>query len=162
MPACKNCGEIVTVFDIDEHGLCKKCSSIEVVKEIEEKNFRLQELSDNPKVLDSIFVTTETMIDIPIAERTEVIFSEYVYGMNILKDFFTSIRDVVGGRVKNIENVLQDTNKKVIIDLKEKAYLLGGDAVVGLKINYATTNMLSVIAVGTVVKFVNKDNKDNK
>ncbi len=163
MPKCKGCGQIFGVFDLNDEGYCAICSNKESVQTrenqkvienaMEERRRNLYEQNGQSNALDNIMITTETSIDIPIEERIEVIFSEYVYGLNIVKDFFSSIRNVVGGRVKSIEQPIQDTNQKIIKEMKEKAYILGGDAVVGLKIDYSTyTGIISIVAVGTVVK----------
>lgn len=163
MPKCKGCGQVFGVFDLNDEGYCKICKTKESVQArenqkvidhaMEERRRNLYEQNGQSSALDNIMITTETSIDIPIEERIEVIFSEYVFGLNIVKDFFASIRDVVGGRVKSIEQPIQDTNQKIIKEMKEKAYILGGDAVIGLKIDYSTyTGIISIVAVGTVVK----------
>ena len=142
MMKCKKCEKFFNEADLVE-GYCSSCAP-DMLHTFNEK-------------INSIIITTETSIDIPIEERIEVIFSEHVYGLNIVKDFFSSIRDVVGGRVKSIEQPIRNTNQIIIKEMKEKAYNLGGDAVIGLKIDYSTyTGMISIVAVGTVVKF--KDN----
>jgi len=163
MPQCKDCGQVFGVFDLNDEGYCKVCATKESVQTrenqkvidyaIEERRKNLYEQDGQSSVLDNIMITTETYIDIPIEKRIEVIFSEYVHGLNIAKDFFASIRNIVGGRVKSIEQPIQDTNQKIIKEMKEKAYILGGDAVIGLKIDYSTyTGIMSIVAIGTVVK----------
>ncbi len=165
MPMCIECKSVVGVGELNVVGLCIKCSSseakeakvnmvmmderfIRVKAEIESKTF-----AEKALMFKEIMITTENIINIPIEERIEVIFSEYVYGLNIIKDFFTSIRDFVGGRVGSIEKPIHDTNKKIIEEMKIKAIALGGNAVIGLNINYQTGGgFISVIAVGTVVK----------
>lgn len=153
MAHCKKCKEYFRETDLIE-GYCSFCApKMHKVKLQADKEERAKENIKKNLALDSMIITTETCIDIPIEERIEVVFSEYVYGLNFVKDFFTSIRDIVGGRVKSIEQPIQDTNKKIIIEMKEKAYNLGGDAVIGLKIDYSTySTMISIVAVGTVVK----------
>lgn len=165
MPMCKDCGEVVGVGELNGLGLCSKCTSDEANlarKEqvrIDEKRINLQaEITSKTSAelaleMQKVIITTENVIDIPIEERIEVVFSEYVYGMNFIKDFFASIRDIVGGRIGSIEKPIRDTNKKIIEEMKMKAVNLGGDAVIGLKIDYfAASSILSIIAVGTVVK----------
>ena len=153
MVECKKCGEFFNEKDLLD-GYCFRCAPASIMKEYNERKKEIRETElENNLAIDAIMITTETYIDIPIEKRIEVIFSEYVYGLNIVKDFFTAIRDVVGGRVKSIEKPIQDTNQKIIKEMKEKAYELGGDAVIGLKIDYSTyVGMISIVAVGTVVK----------
>ena len=152
MAMCKECGDVVSSADIID-GLCLTCMTPKAVEERNEITKRNKELETNKSVLNDILVTTETMIDLPIEKRINVVFSQHVYGMNIVKDFFTGIRDIVGGRVGNIEKSIEETNKNMLEDIKSQAYSMGGDAIIGLKVDYNTTNnMLSVIAMGTVVK----------
>lgn len=165
MPMCIECKNVVGVGQLNEAGLCDKCSSVEAtearvnVAKIDEKFTRVKaELNSKSEaekslMLKQVMITTENVIDIPIEKRIEVIFSEYVYGLNVIKDFFSGIRDFVGGRIGSIEKPIRDTNNKIIEEMKMKAIALGGDAVVGLKIDYHTGGgFISVIAVGTVVK----------
>lgn len=70
-------------------------------------------------------------------------------------------RDIVGGRVNSLENGLDEATRKVLDELKEKAYILGGDAVIAVKIDHSYNNansgsLLSVFATGTVIK-IKKD-----
>jgi len=165
MPMCRECKDVFGVGQLNANGLCPTCSSPEVIQE-RKKKFAKEQLELERKLnlealnkaglerkLDNFFITTENVIDIPIEERIEVIFSEYVYGLNIVKDFFASIRDIVGGRVASIEKPLHDTNIKIIEEMKMKAITLGGDAVIGLSLSYQTGGgFISVIGIGTVVK----------
>lgn len=150
MAHCKKCGEFFNERDLID-GYCIHHVPANILQAVEEK--RRKKAAKENFAIDSIMITTETYIDIPIEKRIEVIFSEYVYGLNFVKDFFTAIRDIVGGRVNSIEQPIRDTNQKIIKEMKEKAYRLGDDAVIGLKIDYSTyTSMISIVAVGTVVK----------
>ena len=166
MPMCLECKTVVGVGELNEVGICQKCSSIEAteakvnIAKIDERFNRVKaELASKSNaekllMLKKIMITTENIVDIPIEERIEIVFAEYVYGLNVLKDFFAGIRDVVGGRVASVEKPIHDTNQKIIEEMKMKAIALGGDAVIGLKIDYQTGGgFISVLAVGTVVKF---------
>jgi len=168
MGMCKMCGKVFSVIDMVD-GVCKNCVSPETLlyaeaqkerqqREEAEQKVKLEALRLNkPKLLASIFVTTETSVDLPITERIGLISSQCVYGMNIVKDVFGIFRDVFGGRVASIENGLKDAHQQVIEDLKERAYLIGADAVIGIKIEHTYNNasggsILSVFATGTAVK----------
>jgi len=111
---------------------------------------------------NEIFVTTETSIDLPIEKRIEIISAQRIYGINIVKDMFAFVRDIVGGRVNSLEVALNNAHDEIVVDLKEKAFQYGGNAIIGLKIEHTYNNanngsILSVFAVGTVVKLINKD-----
>lgn len=145
MARCIKCNEVYSEFYLKD-GVCEDCSSgktEEIIKENEEIN--------------SIIITTETMIDLPIEKRITVISAQCIFGINILKDLFSFVRDIVGGRVNSLEKALDDANKQILIELKQKAYDLDGNAVIGVKIEHTYNNanagnILSVMATGTVVK----------
>ncbi|PHM16444.1 MAG: hypothetical protein CJD30_11540 [Sulfuricurvum sp. PD_MW2] len=168
MATCRGCGKVFSVLDMTD-GLCKSCISPEAIlyaeaqkerqqKEEAEQAIKLEALRVNkPKLLASIFITTETTVDLPIIKRMNVISSQCVYGMNIVKDIFGMFRDVFGGRVVSIENGLKDAHHQVIEDLKERAYLMGADAVIAVKVEHTYNNasggsILSVFATGTAIK----------
>lgn len=157
MGMCKGCGTVVSVVNMVD-GLCDKCATPEFKEKSALKKERANDLNKNRLViLNSIMVTTETMVNLDIEQRIEVTSASCVYGLNIIKDFFSGIRDFVGGRVKSIENPLEEARKEVIDEIKEKAYYAGGNAVIALKIehNYSGS-MISVFATGTIVKIADK------
>ncbi len=87
----------------------------------------------------------------------ELITSECAFGMNIFKDFFTSMTDKFGGRSNSTQNTLRDARRVVIRELRTEAFELGADAVIGVDLNYsefsgAGKSMLFVVATGTAVK----------
>ncbi len=64
---------------------------------------------------------------------------------------------MVSGNIEFLEISLKDAKNKVTADLKEQAYNLSGDAVIGVKIEHTYNNagggsIVSVLATGTVVK----------
>jgi len=151
---CKHCHKSVNISDIKD-GYCNECSDPlfreESVRLKEEKALEIEKMN-------SIFITTEVAINIDIDKRLDLISSECIYGINIVKDFFSGIRDIVGGNVKSLEKSLKDAKNEVMEDLKNQAYSLGGDAVIGVRIEHTYNNagggsIMSVFATGTVVKF---------
>lgn len=78
-------------------------------------------------------------------------------GINIVSDFFASVRDIVGGRSGVTQNILRDSRKVVLSELKREAHSLGANAVVGVSLAYSEfsgggKSMLFVIASGTAVR----------
>jgi uncharacterized protein YbjQ (UPF0145 family) len=84
-----------------------------------------------------------------------IVSGEAILGANFVKDFFASIRDVVGGRSGSYEKVLRDGKAMALKDMIEQAEELGGNAVVGCDLDYEVlgkdSSMLMVIANGTAV-----------
>lgn len=101
-----------------------------------------------------IVTTTDGIEGREIVAYLGVVSGECVYGANFIKDWFASIRDVVGGRSGSYEKVLRDGKETALADLIEAAQELGADAIVGVDIDYENVGetMLMVSANGTAVK----------
>jgi uncharacterized protein YbjQ (UPF0145 family) len=101
-----------------------------------------------------IVTTTDHVEGQEIADYLGIVSGEAVYGANIFKDMFASIRDVVGGRAGAYESVLRDGKDAAIADMLEDARALGANAVIGIDLDYEQIGqaMLMVSANGTAVK----------
>lgn len=106
-----------------------------------------------------ISVTTPTLENGTIVEYKGIVSGEIVAGVNFIKDFGASIRNIVGGRSGGYENELNDARIKAIREMEIRAQQLGANAVVGVDIDYETfgnAGMLMVSASGTAVVVKNK------
>ncbi len=106
-----------------------------------------------------ISVTTPTLENGTIVEYKGIVSGEVVAGVNFLKDFGASIRNIVGGRSGGYENELNDARIKAIREMEIRAQQLGANAVVGVDIDYETfgnAGMVMVSASGTAVVVKNK------
>lgn len=101
-----------------------------------------------------IVTTTERVEGREIVAYLGVVSGEAVYGANVFRDFFASIRDVIGGRAGGYEKVLKDGKNTALEDMIEEAEALGADAVIGVDMDYENIgqSMLMVSANGTAVK----------
>jgi uncharacterized protein YbjQ (UPF0145 family) len=85
-----------------------------------------------------------------------LVTGEAILGANVVRDFFASIRDVVGGRSGAYEKVLKNARDSAVEGMVEEARSLGADAVVGVDLDYEVLgkegSMLMVAASGTAVK----------
>lgn len=103
-----------------------------------------------------ILTTTPTIEGRTIVEYKGVVFGEVIVGVNFLKDFAASIRDIIGGRSNTYENELVNARNTAMNELQARAMALGADAVVGIDIDYEVLGqsggMLMVTASGTAVK----------
>ena len=90
-----------------------------------------------------------------ILEYKGVVTGETIIGANIFRDFFASIRDIVGGRSGAYEEVLREAKDTAIREMMQEASRLGANAVVGIDLDYETlgsaNGMLMVAASGTAV-----------
>jgi uncharacterized protein YbjQ (UPF0145 family) len=84
-----------------------------------------------------------------------VVTGEATLGANVFRDLFAGIRDIVGGRAGAYEKVLKDARDTALQELGEEARRLGGNAVVGIDLDYevlgSNGSMLMVSASGTAV-----------
>ena len=89
-------------------------------------------------------------------EYCGVVTGEAILGANVFRDFFASIRDIVGGRSGAYEKELRKAREIAFEELSEQAKALGANAVVGIDIDYETvgkdSSMLMVSVSGTAVK----------
>ncbi|MBR2185289.1 MAG: heavy metal-binding domain-containing protein [Prevotella sp.] len=102
-----------------------------------------------------ILSTTPQIEGRPIREYKGVVTGETIIGANFVKDFFASIRDVVGGRSGSYEKVLREAKDTSMEEMMQRAEELGANAIVGIDIDYETiganNSMLMVATSGTAV-----------
>lgn len=103
-----------------------------------------------------ILTTTPTIEGRTIVEYKGVVFGEVIAGVNFLRDFAASIRNIVGGRSGSYEEELITARTQAMEEMASRAARLGADAVVGIDIDYEVLGennaMLMVTASGTAVK----------
>lgn len=159
MGMCKSCGEVVnSSFMIN--GFCPDCQSSQE-QETHSRLKKIASLSDKEKkrLFDSIELSTETYINSKDIQRLGIISVQRVYGMFILKDLFTGIRNLVGGRVNNIESAMAEAKKEIEQEFREKAFCLGANTVIAITIQqtFANNNIVSFFALGTAIFDKNKE-----
>lgn len=104
-----------------------------------------------------LVLTTPMIEGKKIVEYLGLVSGEAILGANIFKDFFAGIRDIVGGRSAAYEQELRKAKNIAIEEMKEEAKSMGGNAVVGVDLDYETIQigqtggMLMVSASGTAV-----------
>lgn len=103
-----------------------------------------------------ILTTTPSVEGHTITEYKGVVFGEVISGVNFLRDFAASIRNILGGRSGSYEEELITARSQAMNEMSERAAQLGADAVVGIDIDYevlgGNNGMLMVTASGTAVK----------
>ncbi len=124
------------------------------------ERYQLQEQANaaaRQRLAKMCITTTPTVPNREIESVIEVVSAECAYGMNLFKDMFTAITNTVGGRSGSIQNTLRDARRQVMADLRNEAFSVGADAVVGVSLDYSEFSgggraMLFVVATGTAVK----------
>ena len=152
---CTYCGKKIGLFE-PSHG-----DAVDVVCQACEVDWKQTKLSARQRqqhideAIDSILLTTETAPNLNITKRIEIVTAECAFGMNIFKDLFAGVRDIVGGRSKAVQDTMRDSRKTVLYELKKEAYEVGANAVVGVDLDYVELSnagsMGMLVASGTAV-----------
>ena len=169
MPNCTSCGESTGSIRDDELGRCLACANankpvtrsfakpqapatdnIDRVKALREK-----ERETRAKIA-AIMLTTETAPNLNITKRIEIVTAECAFGMNMFKDLFAGVRNVVGGRSEAVQKTMRDSRRTALYELKKEAYEVGANAVVGVDLDYVElagtgSSMVMLVASGTAV-----------
>ncbi|WP_026381633.1 heavy metal-binding domain-containing protein [Afifella pfennigii] len=104
-----------------------------------------------------LITTTHTIEGKAIRDYLGVVTGEAILGTNVFRDFFAGIRDIVGGRAGAYESSLREARETAIAEMQAEARRLGGNAVIGVDIDYETISigdrgsMMMVSASGTAV-----------
>ncbi|MBR1667119.1 MAG: YbjQ family protein [Bacteroidaceae bacterium] len=116
--------------------------------------------------------TTPTVEGNPIEEYYGIVTANQVAGTGALTDFIASFSDMFGGNSGAYRNEMNRLYTDVIENISEQAYSLGGNAIVGVRVDFdnisaKNMSMFMVSVQGTAVKlkevdFVNRgDEKKN-
>ncbi len=102
-----------------------------------------------------IVTTTNSIEGKTVVTYHGVVTGQTIMGANIFRDFFASIRDVVGGRSGSYERVLRDARDEALKELEDEARAKGANAIIGVDLDYGALgsgeSMLMVSASGTAV-----------
>ena len=104
-----------------------------------------------------LVVTTPAVEGRRVVRYLGIVSGEAILGANIFRDFFAGIRDIVGGRSAAYEQELRKAKTIALEEMQAEAEQLGGNAVVGVDLDYETIQMgssggmLMVSASGTAV-----------
>jgi uncharacterized protein YbjQ (UPF0145 family) len=104
-----------------------------------------------------IVTTTPTVDGRRTSRYLGVVTGEAILGANIFRDFFAGITDIVGGRSGAYETELRKAREIAMREMMDDAQRLGGNAVVGVDLDYETITMggnggmLMVTTSGTAV-----------
>ena len=84
-----------------------------------------------------------------------IVSGETIIGANVIRDFFASVRDFIGGRSGAYEEVLREAKDTALREMEANAARLGANAVIGIDLDYETVvsngSMLMVTSSGTAV-----------
>lgn len=104
-----------------------------------------------------IITTTPSIEGHTITSYLGVVNGDAILGVNIFRDFFAGIRDIVGGRSAAYEAELRKAKDVAMAEMAQAATALGANAVVGVDLDYeslqigSSGSMLMVTCSGTAV-----------
>ncbi|SHH01533.1 Uncharacterized conserved protein YbjQ, UPF0145 family [Cognatiyoonia sediminum] len=153
MAKCAGCGKKIGFLEAGSNGFCSTCAYLESLEPevVEQINLKAEIEAD----VDAILLTTETVPNLNITKRIEIVSAECAFGMNVFKDLFAGVRDIVGGRSEAVQKTMRDSRKAALYELKREAYEVGANAVVGVDLDYvelsSAGSMVMLVASGTAV-----------
>jgi len=156
MANCSSCGKKFGMFVNSSGGMCEDCGMrLSHSQSGIPFESRIETNSKQKKAVEAIMLTTETAPNLNITKRIEIVTAECAFGMNIFKDLFAGVRDIVGGRSEAVQKTMRDSRKTVLYELKKEAYEVGANAVVGVDLDYVELSnagsMVMLVASGTAV-----------
>ena len=145
MADCIKCGKRIGVLSGSVGGACMDCAN----------GASTTSGAARMSTVEAITLTTETAPNLNITKRIEIVTAECAFGMNIFKDLFAGVRDIVGGRSEAVQKTMRDSRRTVLYELKREAYEVGANAVVGVDLDYvelsSAGSMVMLVASGTAV-----------
>lgn len=146
---CNDCGNYIDA----NAKICPACNKVEP-----------QESQSDIPFSEIILTTAPSIEGYKITKTIEIVSAECVFGMNIFRDMFAGVRDIFGGRSEASQKVLKDAKNKCLRELKKEAYLSGGNAVIGVDLDYSEfsgrgKSMLFLVASGTAVTIEENNDK---
>jgi uncharacterized protein YbjQ (UPF0145 family) len=163
MADCIDCGKKIGFLNRGEFDRCDMCSVIYSTKYRDQIAAEKQQAEEQAKkeavrlsaMIEAVLLTTETAPNLKIIKRIEIVTAEVAYGMNIFKDLFAGVRDIVGGRSEAVQKTMRDARRTALFELKKEAHSVGANAVVGVDLDYVelsgSSNMVMLVASGTAI-----------
>ena len=127
---------------------------------LSDKESEAKEAEERQKELDklkNITLTTSHFLEgYKVTKTIDIITAECVFGMNIFRDFFAGVTDIVGGRSEATQTVLRDARNVCLNELRKEAFMVGANAVIAVDLDYSEfsgkmKSMLFLVASGTAV-----------
>lgn len=156
MAQCKNCGAVKNLRFL-VNGLCPNCRPKDAATDSgPDQRPEYAQYAQKRRDIEAVMLTTETYPEgLKITKRIEIVTAECAFGMNVFKDLFAGVRDVVGGRSEAVQKTLRDSRRTALYELKKEAFEVGANAVVGVDLDYvelsASGSMVLLVASGTAV-----------
>jgi len=148
---CSNC-RINLQFALSNIGQLKEQGIIEDTESARRAALLREQMT--AKTAGLLVTTTPIIQGQTILQYLGVVSSVVVLGTGLASELGASVADFLGTRAGAFQDKLGRAREIAMQELKEQAVARGGDAIIGLDLDYMTVadNMLMVSANGTVVK----------
>lgn len=100
-----------------------------------------------------LLTTTDIIQGKDKIEYIGIVTAENIVGVNVVRDLFASVTDFFGGRSVTLERALKEAREECLKELEQRAKEKGANAVIGISVETQISNMVTVTAVGTMVRF---------
>lgn len=106
--------------------------------------------------MNELLITTTENIPNHQYEIIGEVFGVTTQSRNMFSDLGAGFKSMVGGEVRGYTKMLSSSRHEAIARLRQEAKELGADAVVMMRFDSGSiaTDMQSVVAYGTAVKFI--------
>ncbi|GED22518.1 YbjQ family protein [Halomonas halmophila] len=106
--------------------------------------------------LEATVTTAQSIEGQRVVKTIDIVTAECVFGMNVFRDMFAGLSDIVGGRNQSSQKVLRDARVTCLNELRREAVDVGGNAVIAVDLDYSEfsgggKSMLFLVASGTAV-----------
>ena len=150
---CWECGKILDESLLDEQTLEDIYNQ---AKQHQSEQYLQPNVVDEKmkKLMKTHMVTTGYNFDgYKITSYLNVISAEVVLGTGIFSSLGSQFADLTGTRSGSYERKLESAKENALNELKKQAEFLGGNAIIGIDIDYTTftSDILGVVANGTAV-----------
>ncbi len=99
-----------------------------------------------------LILTTPILQADSLIEYRGIVTARNVRAVNMIRDFFTAIRDIFGGRSDSYEDIMATMERELLCDIRAKAQRMGANAIIGFSLdfeNIGSKNKSLIMAHGT-------------
>lgn len=106
---------------------------------------RLSEIEqERATQLEQLLITTTGSVDgRKVVEYKGIVTAQVFMGVNLFRDIFSGLRDIVRGRSKAMEKEFNKAKELLLRELSIEAVNIGANAVIGLKIDFEDVGKVS-------------------
>ena len=105
-----------------------------------------------------LITTQDSFEEYQITQTLGLVYGNTIRARHVGNDIVAGLKTLVGGEISEYTKMMAESREQAIDRMCEKAQMLGGDAVVGMR--FTTSSVLQgsaeILAFGTAVKLTKK------